>query len=323
MGPLVGKKNNTVEKEKAFLAFIDNVFPIMGPDSLHRGIQLLKDGRIICYCYSVKIYKYIDKNFILDFEFGFEPPIGFEPPESSSIGSICEIEDNIILIGCNMKLYLYDIWNKKFLQKISFTNTLVYFTQCIRLSNGLIATSNRLEIIFYKYDDKLKKLLKVDEIKNLRGDSKIFEIENGNIISYYDNELIIYNQNRSIQTKIIIDNHYVGCSVLDGEYLLISHNDGSYLNSFVDVYSIKKFKLLQTLGVKYKLKDFVKLNNNLLVASDENGNIQEFSIDENHKLSAKDIFRAHEWIITGMCKFDDNKLLSISFDGKAKLWEFN
>ena len=70
MGPLVGKKNNTVEKEKAFLAFIDNVFLLNGSDSLHRGIQLLKDGRIICYCYSVKIYKYTTFSLLYYILFG-------------------------------------------------------------------------------------------------------------------------------------------------------------------------------------------------------------------------------------------------------------
>ena len=81
--------------------------------------------------------------------------------------------------------------------------------------------------------------------------------------------------------------------------------------------------LKQTLEVKYDLKQFIRLNDNLIVASDNNGNIIELNIDNNDELSVKDIFRAHECPISHICKFDDNKLLSISHDGTVKLWEFN
>ena len=65
MGPSIDT-NTTAEKEKEFLAFIENVFH--RTRSYYRGIQILKDERIICYDYlenKIKIYKYIDKKLIL------------------------------------------------------------------------------------------------------------------------------------------------------------------------------------------------------------------------------------------------------------------
>ena len=67
MGPSVDT-NSMAEKEKEFLACIEDVYP--RNRSYYRGIQILKDERIICYDYiknKIKIYKYIDKKFILDF----------------------------------------------------------------------------------------------------------------------------------------------------------------------------------------------------------------------------------------------------------------
>ena len=92
---------------------------------------------------------------------------------------------------------------------------------------------------------------------------------------------------------------------------------------FVDVYDINKLFLKQTLEVKYSLTQFIKLNDNLLIASDVHGNIHELNIDNNYELSVKDIFKAHECKISHICKFDDNKALSIGYDGIIKLWEFN
>ena len=317
MGPSIDI-NQTAEKEKTFLALIENVFPRVR--SYHRGIDLLKDGRIICYDYSIKIYKYKDKTFILDYEFKIEPN------EEIPTSSMYEVENNIIIFGSYMKLYLLDIRNNqaKLLQKISF-DFHNYILQCFKLDNGLIVAHNTINIIFYKYDEENKKLDKVDEIKFEISINKIFEIKNGNIITSVNNELIIYGQNKNIQTRIKINKRIYSCNILDWEYILISYQDKDYppANCFVDVYSIKNFKLLQTLEVKYRLNDFIKLNDNLLVASDVNGNIQELQIDENHRLSSKDIFRAHECPISRLCKFDDNKLLSISHDGSVKLWEFN
>ena len=96
MGPSIDT-NTTAEKEKEFLACIENVYPRIR--SNYRGIQLLKDERIICYDYyrenKIKIYKYIDKKFILDFEFNLD--------EESRASSLYEIEENILLIGCKKK----------------------------------------------------------------------------------------------------------------------------------------------------------------------------------------------------------------------------
>ena len=177
MGPSVST-NSTAEKEKEFLAFIENVFH--RTRTYYRGIQILKDERIICYDYlenKIKIYKYIDKNLILDFEFKIEN-------EEHGVTSLYEIEENIIIFGSYKKIYLYDIRNNvaKLLQ--TFENDFLnYFRQFVELSNRLIATDNTNDIIFYLYDKENKKLEKKDEIKhNGYGITKIFETKNGNII---------------------------------------------------------------------------------------------------------------------------------------------
>ena len=70
MGPNISM-NNTAEKEKEFLACIDNVYQKVR--SQYRGVEILKEGRIIYYEeLEKKIYKYIDKKFMLDFEFKIE-----------------------------------------------------------------------------------------------------------------------------------------------------------------------------------------------------------------------------------------------------------
>ena len=80
---------------------------------------------------------------------------------------------------------------------------------------------------------------------------------------------------------------------------------------------------MQTLEVEYFLGRILKLNNNLLISSDMHGNIHEFNIDKYFKITKKEIFRAHANPISFMIKFDDNKILSISYDGNVKLWEVN
>ena len=152
MGPSMAK-NNTAEKEKEFLACIDNVYD---QSWNNRGIQLLKDGRIICYdeMKKIKIYKYIDKKFMLDLEFEIEDGI-------RSVTCLYEVEENIIILGSYMKLFLYDIRNNeaKLLQKFEY-DTMSVFVQIIKLSNGLIAAAFFNVIIFYKYDEENKKLEK-------------------------------------------------------------------------------------------------------------------------------------------------------------------
>ena len=193
----------------------------------------------------------------------------------------------------------------------------------MELSNGLIAMNNLSDILFYIYDTKNKKLEKKDVIKTKSHISKIFKTKDGNIISCNEKEIIVYNKNKSIQIKIKLDKLYPIFEFLEGKYIIISYNNNEIGKVYIDVYDIKKWIIIQTLEVKYKLFQFIKLNDNLLIASDILGNIHELNLDNNYKLSVKDIFWAHESPISQICKFDDNKVLSISHDGKVKLWEFN
>jgi WD40 repeat protein len=317
MGPSMAK-NNTAEKEKEFLACIDNVYDQSLRDN--RGIQLLKDGRIICYdtMKKIKIYKYIDKKFMLDLEFEIEDGI-------RSVTCLYEVEENIIILGSYMKLFLYDIRNNeaKLLQKFEYDNMSV-FDQIIKLSNGLIAAAFFNVIIFYKYDEENKKLEKKDEIKTRGSIKKIYETKNGNLISFETDEIISFGKDKSIQFKMTTTNliHYY--DVIDDKYILISRINQQYEGkNFVDVYDIKKMILMQTFETKYQLFEFIKLNDNLIIASDVFGNIHELNIDENDKLSLRDIFRASDYKITKIIKFDNNKILSIDQDGDVKLWEFN
>ena len=309
-------KNNTAEKEKEFLACIDNVYD---QSWNNRGIQLLKDGRIICYdeMKKIKIYKYIDKKFMLDLEFEIE---GIR-----SVTCLYEVEENIIILGSYMKLFLYDIRNNeaKLLQKFEYDNMSV-FDQIIKLSNGLIAAAFFNVIIFYKYDEENKKLEKKDEIKTRGSIYKIYETKNGNLISFETDEIISFGKDKSVQFKMTTTNLIHFYDVIDDKYILISRINQQYEGkNFVDVYDIKKMILMQTFETKYQLFEFIKLNDNLIIASDVFGNIHELNIDENDKLSLRDIFRASDYKITKIIKFDNNKILSIDQDGDVKLWEFN
>ena len=317
MGPGIDM-NNTAEKEKEFLACIDNVYGQVR--RLYRGIEILKDGRIICYdgLEKIKIYKYIDKKFMLDLEFEIEDGI-------RSVTCLYEVEENIIILGSYMKLFLYDIRNNeaKLLQKFEYDNMSV-FDQIIKLSNGLIAAAFFNVIIFYKYDEENKKLEKKDEIKTRGSIKKIYETKNGNLISFETDEIISFGKDKSIQFKMTTTNliHYY--DVIDDKYILISRINQQYEGkNFVDVYDIKKMILMQTFETKYQLFEFIKLNDNLIIASDVFGNIHELNIDENDKLSLRDIFRASDYKITKIIKFDNNKILSIDQDGDVKLWEIN
>ena len=200
------------------------------------------------------------------------------------------------------------------------------FVQIIKLSNGLIAGIISDSIIFYKYDEKNKKLEKKDEIKTGNNNvDKIYETKNGNIISFTANETIVYGKDKSIQFKMTSPNFCHRYEVIDDKYILISYTTKDYRGgkSFVDVYDLKNLILMQTFETKYQLGQFIKLNDNLIIASDICGNIHELNIDENGKLSVRDIFRAGDHAITKILKFDNNKILSIDVNGKVKLWEFN
>ena len=271
-------KNNTAEKEKEFLACIDNVYD---QSWNNRGIQLLKDGRIICYdeMKKIKIYKYIDKKFMLDLEFEIE---GIR-----SVTCLYEVEENIIILGSYMKLFLYDIRNNeaKLLKKFEYDNMSV-FDQIIKLSNGLIAAAFFNVIIFYKYDEENKKLEKKDEIKTRGSIKKIYETKNGNLISFETDEIISFGKDKSIQFKMTTTNLIHFYDVIDDKYILISRINQQYEGkNFVDVYDIKKMILMQTFETKYQLFEFIKLNDNLIIASDVFGNIHELNIDENDDTS--------------------------------------
>ena len=72
MGPNIDM-NNTAEKEKQFLACVYDVY--IKRRSYYRGIKKLKDERIICYDYlekEIKLFKYINQKFILDYVFQLE-----------------------------------------------------------------------------------------------------------------------------------------------------------------------------------------------------------------------------------------------------------
>jgi len=240
-------KNNTAEKEKEFLACIDNVYDQSLRDN--RGIQLLKDGRIICYdeMKKIKIYKYIDKKFMLDLEFEIE---GIR-----SVTCLYEVEENIIILGSYMKLFLYDIRNNeaKLLKKFEYDNMSV-FDQIIKLSNGLIAAAFFNVIIFYKYDEENKKLEKKDEIKTRGSIKKIYETKNGNLISFETDEIISFGKDKSIQFKMTTTNLIHFYDVIDDKYILISRINQQYEGkNFVDVYDIKKMILMQTFETKYQL----------------------------------------------------------------------
>lgn len=157
--------------------------------------------------------------------------------------------------------------------------------------------------------------------------------KDGKILAYIDDYLQVYDNNRKPQTQIKIDKKKNAVD-LDKpspdvnyfeDYIFITYYEGMRNDAkfYIDVYSLKDSKIVQTLEVKYLLKKIIKLNDNLLVASDENGNIHVFNIEQNFNLTQKEIFRAHEGNITSLCKFDDNKILSISWDGTLKLWEIN
>jgi len=57
---------------------------------------------------------------------------------------------------------------------------------------------------FFKYDEKNKKIEKIDEIKTNKYIYQSFETKDGNIIIFLDNEIVIYDKNKSIQTGINI-----------------------------------------------------------------------------------------------------------------------
>jgi len=335
-------RNNTPEKAKEYIACINNLFDLHSSDQ--RFVKRLKDGRVICTDFlrtcGIKIFKLIDNKFVLDLEFPNDTINRFSP-------IFCEIDENIILFAAYKMegliadatrngFILVDIRdnNVKIIQEIQPDYTFC-FNEIIKLSNGLIAAYNSNTVVFFKYDEKNHILEKFDEIliESKSWVHGLWGTNDGKFLAYIDDDLHVYDNNRNLQTKIKIDRkrnvadlnkpspdvHYFD------QYIFITNYEGMRNDAkfYMDVYSQKDFKLVQTLEVKYLLKILIKLNDNLLVAGDENGNIHVFNIGQNFILTQKEIFRAHEGKITSLCKVDDNKILSTSWDGNLKLWEIN
>jgi len=330
-------RNNTDEKAKEYVACINNLF-YLGPAS-HRFVKLLKDGRVICTDNisegSIKIFKLIDNKLVQDLEFPKDIMNKF-------YSIFCEIDENIILFVDKSRkgLILVDIRdnNIKLIKEIKL-DYMFCFEKIIKLSKGLIAAYNFNAIIFFIYDEKIHNIEKFDEIliESKSWVHGLWETNDGKVLAYIDDYLYVYDSDRKLQNKIKIDKKRSDAIDLNIEskpspdvhyfdqYIFITYYEGmrNVDKFYIDVYSLKDSKIMQTLEVKYLLKIVIKLNDNLLVAGDENGNIHVFNIDQNFNLTQKEIFRAHEGNITSLCKFDDNKILSMSYDGYLKLWEIN
>ena len=335
-------KNTTAEKAKEYIACFNNLFYLHS--SNHRFVKLLKDGRVICTDAiseaKIKIFKLMDNKFVQNLEFPKDIINKINP-------IFCEIDENIILFAASYRngfivdatkngLILVDIRdnNIKIIQEIQLDYKFC-FEKIIKLSNDLIAAYNSNAIAFFIYDEKNHTIEKFDEIliESKSWVHGLWGADDGKFLAYIDDYMQVYDNNRKIQAKIKIDKKtnvadlnkpYPDVNYFE-QYIFITYYEGMRNDAkfYIDVYSLKNSKIVQTLEVKYLLKIIIKLNDNLLVASDENGNIHVFNIDQNFNLTQKEIFRAHEGYITSLCKFDDNKILSISWDGNLKLWEIN
>jgi hypothetical protein len=176
----------------------------------------------------------------------------------SWVHSLCEIENNIILVGGYMILHLFDLSNNqvKHLHKVNleFQN---FIDKILMLSNGLIAIYNHsLNIFFYKYNKENKIIEKVDTLRLNEPADDIWEGENGNIILLRrlkkGASVSMYGQNKQFIIKISFDKEMAHYFYLEN-YIFIFYNNtddaGIYKESFVDIYSLKGFKALQTLEV--------------------------------------------------------------------------
>ena len=176
----------------------------------------------------------------------------------------------------------------------------------------------KLYIIFYKYEIN-KNLEKTDEIITKSELSELFEARVGNIIIFFNKEIIIYDKNKSLQSRIKTNYYFSDCNVIEQYFFISSH----YPKDCIIIYNLKSLAIKQIVEVKYLLMKIIKLNKNLLIGYDKYGNIHELNVDKNFQISVKDLFRAHDYHITHICKLDNNKVLSISHDGNVRLWEFN
>ena len=328
MGPGLSS-NNTITKTRDYLSSI-KPYHYISPHEVK--INLLNDGRIICFEKlerEIKIYKIINNNFSLELTFNIE---FCEENKDRGPCIMYELEDNIILFGAYMELNLIDINNNQnLIQKVKL-NYEQYIYNILKLSNELIAINNVGKIYFFSYDTKTKKLDKKDELKIGMDIYEISQINDRYILICTNNKVFLYNINNKENKEIILDKNYKywAFKIIDN-YLFASYSEDDNNNvtkSYIDIY---KITLEETFQIHQKLKfdypfwiiKFLKINENKLIAGDSEGNFYEFKISENFQLINLDLFKAHDYGITHLCKFTDNKIISTSKEGIVKLWEFN
>ena len=124
---------------------------------------------------------------------------------------MCEIKDNIIIFGGYMKLDLIDINNNeaRYLQKLTLNGLEGYIQKLIKLSSGQICLYYTTNILFYKYNINNKNLEKIGEIITKSEISELFGTNDGKIITFFKEELIIYDEKKSVQLKIKIKNNFL------------------------------------------------------------------------------------------------------------------
>jgi len=328
MGPGLSS-NNTITKTRDHL-FSIRPYHYISPKEIQ--VYLLNDGRIICFHNlekEINIYKIINNSFTLDLTFSIE--FGEENKDRGPC-IMYELEDGIILFGAYRELNLIDLKNtQEILQKVNLDYN-QYMYNILKLSNELLAINNVGKIYFFSYDKKNKKLEKKDELRICRDMYEIKEISDGYILICTGNMVFRYNINNKEIKEIILDKKYQDCllKVIDN-YLFVSYREDDNNNitkSYIDIYKINledKFQIHQKLNFDYPfwITKFLKLNDNKLIAGDNEGNFYEFKIEEDFHLTNLDIFKAHDYGITYLCKFTDNKIISTSKEGIIKLWEFN
>jgi WD40 repeat protein len=330
MGP---KQPNAITKKRDYLSCIKNCF-----GDYHAAIReviRLKNGNIFCFdCHhnsptnTIKIYSLINNKFSLETEISIK----------NEVHVVNEIDNNIILLVGELILHLLDIKTGKIIQSIPLKLNFINKTK--KLSNGLIAVNTYRETLFYKYDKSNKKLKLVDKyeykLKNNVNVYGMWEINNEFLLFEIRNifGLRLFNhktkETKTIKLKKNYESQMTKCNVIDNHlFVCYSKNNENVDTKYIDIYNIELDKITfhKTIEFqhRYLIKTFIKVNEHTLIANDWAGNICLFnvSITENgFDMAFKDVFRAHEGMISSLSLFDDNKVLSISDDGDVKLWEF-
>ena len=120
--------------------------------------------------------------------------------------------------------------------------------------------------------------------------------------------IYIYDYKKNIQLKI--NKECTRINYFD-QYIIISYNIKNERNVkfYIEVYSLQRLTVIQTLEVEYFIEKIMKLNNNLFIATERYGNILVFNIAKDFIITKKEIFRAHDYGVIYLSKFDDNKSL--------------